>query len=150
VQTACLFQETAALCGTERLPNPTARLAGGAGSAATLSFLFFSLLFFAHTRQSPLTLAAAPCARLRERGSTLCLCHHTDHQAGPRIRKQDRWELGGHGQYVPPRLPPPQASISYAADGYSMLRYWIRRCSAISYVFGDVRHCEPTTFEPYL
>ena len=74
--------------------------------------------FFARTRQSPLTLAAAPCARLRERVSILCLCN-TDHPAGPRIRKQDPWELEGHGQYVPPRLPPPQASISYAADGIS-------------------------------
>ena len=36
-----------------------------------------------------------------------------------RIRKQDPWELEGHGQYVPPRLPPPQASISYATDGIS-------------------------------
>jgi hypothetical protein len=38
---------------------------------------------------------------LRERGFTLCLCN-TNHQAGPRIRKQDPWELEGHGQYVPP------------------------------------------------
>jgi hypothetical protein len=74
--------------------------------------------FFARTRRSPLTLAAAPCARLRERGSTLCLWN-TDHPAGPRIRKQDQWELERHGQYVPPRLPPPQASIAYAADGIS-------------------------------
>jgi hypothetical protein len=39
------------------------------------------------------------------------------HPAGQRIRKQDQWELEGHGQYVPPRLPPPQASISYATYG---------------------------------
>ncbi len=73
---------------------------------------------FAHTRRSPLTLAAAQYARLRERGSSLCLCN-TNHPAGPRIRKQDPWELEGHGQYVPPRLPPPQASISCATDGIS-------------------------------
>ena len=79
---------------------------------------------FAHARQSPPTLAAAPCARLRERGSTLCLCN-TDHPAGPRIRKQDPWELEGHGQYVPPRLPPPQASISYATDGISYATIFI-------------------------
>jgi hypothetical protein len=72
--------------------------------------------FFARTRRSPLTFAAAQCARLRERGSTLCLCN-ANHPAGPRIRKQDPWELEGHGQYVPQRLPPPQASISYATYG---------------------------------
>ncbi len=72
----------------------------------------------ARTRRSPLTLAAAQYARLRERGSTLCL-RNTNHPAGPRIRKQDPWELERHGQYVPPRLPPPQASISYATYGIS-------------------------------
>ncbi len=76
-------------------------------------FLFSS---FARTRRSPLTLAAAQYARLRKRGSTLCLCN-TNHPAGQRIRKQDPWELEGHGQYVPPLLPQPQASISYATDG---------------------------------
>ncbi len=54
----------------------------------------------------------------RERGSTLCLCN-TNHPAGQRIRKQDLWELEGHGQYVLPRLPQPQASISYATYGIS-------------------------------
>jgi hypothetical protein len=43
---------------------------------------------FVRTRLSPLTLAAAQCARLRERGSTLCLCN-TNNLALPRIRKQD-------------------------------------------------------------
>ena len=73
---------------------------------------------FARTRRSPLTLAAAQYARLRERGSTLCLCN-TNHPAGPRMRKQDPWELEGPGLYVPQRLPPPQASISYATYGIS-------------------------------
>ncbi len=79
---------------------------------------------FVRTRRSPLTLAAAQCARLTERGSTLCLCN-TNHPAGPRIRKQDPWELEGHGQYFPPRLPPPQASISYATYGISYATYGI-------------------------
>ena len=104
---------------------------------------------FAHTRQSPPTLAAAPCARLRERGSTLCLCN-TDHPAGPRIRKQDPWELEGHGQYVPPRLPPPQASISRMLRmAYRMLRYCIRRRSAISYVLGDVNQQHQSPYVLY-
>ena len=101
---------------------------------------------FAHTRQSPPTLATAPCARLRERGSTLCLCN-TDHPAGPRIRKQDPWELEGHGQYVPPRLPPPQASISYATYGISYAT--ILHTTSLRYVVCFWR-CEPTTSEPYV
>ncbi len=78
-------------------------------------FLFL-LVHGGHRSPHTHILAAAQCARLRERGSTLCLCN-TNHPAGPRIRKQDPWELEGHGQYVPPRLPPPQASISYATYG---------------------------------
>ena len=102
--------------------------------------------FFARTRQSPLTLAAAPCVRLRERVSILCLCN-TDHPAGSRIRKQDPWELEGHGQYVPPRLPPPQASISYAADGISYAA--ILDTTSQRYIVCFWR-CEPTTSEPYV
>jgi hypothetical protein len=61
--------------------------------------------FFARTRQPPLTLAAVPCARLRERGSTLCLCN-TDHPAGPRIRKQDSGPVGARGAWpVRPAAP---------------------------------------------
>ena len=67
--------------------------------------------FFARTRQSPLTLAAAPCARLRERGSTLCLCN-TDHPAGPKSRPEDQ-EAGpvGAGGAWPVRPAAPAAAV---------------------------------------
>jgi hypothetical protein len=95
-----------------------------------LEFWSGAVPIFARTRQSPLTLAAVQCARLRERGSTRCWCN-IDYPAGPRIRKQDPWELEGHGQYVPPRLPPPQASRMLRM-AYRMLRYCIRRRRVIS------------------
>ena len=100
---AVTFQSMCAVCAINAAQDP------------------YAVPMFARTRLSPLTThthigRSAVC--LRERGSTLCLCN-TDHLAGPRIRKQDPWELEGHGQYVPPRLPPPQASISYATDGIS-------------------------------
>jgi hypothetical protein len=79
-----------------------------------------------------------------KRGSTLCLCN-TNHPAGPRIRKQDQWELEGHGQYVPPRLPPPQASISYATYGISYAT--ILHTTSKHYIV-CFRRCESRTSEP--
>jgi hypothetical protein len=101
-------------CPTQPSPSITLCAVGAINTVQAPGAVF--KFIFARTRRSPLTLAAAQYARLRERGSTLCLCN-TNHPAGPRIRKQDPWELEGHGQYVQPRLPPPQASISYATYG---------------------------------
>jgi hypothetical protein len=77
--------------------------------------------FFARTRQSPLTvtLAAAPCARLRERVSILCLCN-TDHPAGPRIRKQDPWELR-HRRWQESRCDVPTCTRRFAT--FKFLKY---------------------------
>jgi hypothetical protein len=83
-------------------------------------------------------------ARLRERGSTLCLCN-TNHPAGPRIRKHSEDGPVGAGGAWPVRPAAPAAApgkhiVCYGIVwmAYRMLLYCIRRRSAISYVLGDV------------
>ncbi len=112
---------TLCLCNAD---HPAGQCAVGAINAAQDPA---AVPFFACTRQPPLTLAAVPCARLREleRGSTLCLCN-TDHPAGPRIRKQDSGLVGAGGAWpVRPAAPAAAPGKHIVCCGWHIVCYYI-------------------------